>query len=293
MWWFVLGIHLGSPQIFSEKRKKLGEVPLTKGLYCLKLACKPFIGLVKASDTLTMAEIHSRLGHLAPKAIRKMLKDRTITGITLDDAHATMGTCDSCEYAKTTRKPIRKLRDPPRREKLSDEVHMDLWAPSPVQTSVHSHYYVSFTDDYTQFTKLYLLKLKSDTFDSYQAYEAWLSTQHDMKIKRLRSDRGGEYMSEEFTKYLKSKGTKCHVTVHDTLKHNGVAEWLNRTLAEHLQAMLHASSLLKSLWGKAMMHTTWLKNCSSTRRLGNKTPYEVLYSKKPNLEKLCSMPAVF
>ena len=172
-------------QIFSEKRKKLGEVPLTKGLYCLKLACKPFVGLVKASDTLTMAEIHLRLGHLAPEAIRKMLKDGTITGITLDDAHATMGTCDSCEYAKTTRKPIRKLRDPPRREKLSDEVHMDLWAPSPVQTSVHSHYYVSFTDDYTRFTKLYLLKLKSDTFDSYQAYEAWLSTQHNTKIKCL------------------------------------------------------------------------------------------------------------
>ena len=50
--------------------------------------------------------------------------------------------------------------------------------------------------------------------------------------------------------------------------------------------MLHASSLLKSLWGEAMMHATWLKNRSSTRRLGNKMPYEVLYSKKPNLEKL-------
>jgi len=50
--------------------------------------------------------------------------------------------------------------------------------------------------------------------------------------------------------------------------------------------MLHASSLPKSLWGEAMMHATWLKNHSSTRRLGNKTPYKVLYSKKPNLEKL-------
>ena len=56
-------------QIFSEKRKKLSEVPLTKGLYCLKSACKPFVGLTKASDTLTMAEIHLRLGHLVPEAI--------------------------------------------------------------------------------------------------------------------------------------------------------------------------------------------------------------------------------
>ena len=221
-------------QIFSEKRKKLGEVPLTKGLYCLKSAHKPFVGLMKASDTLTMAEIHSRLGHLAPEAIRKMLKDRTITGIILDNAHSTMGTCDSCEYAKTMHKPIGKLHDPPRHEKLGDEVHTDLWGPSPVQTSVHSRYYMSFTDDFTQFTKLYLLKLKSDTFDSYQAYEAWLSTQHNTKIKRLRSDCGGEYMSEEFTKYLKSKGTECCVTVHDTPEHNGVAERLNQMLAERV-----------------------------------------------------------
>ena len=69
-------------------------------------------------------------------------------------------------------------------------------------------------------------------------------------------------------------------------EYNGVAEWLNRTLAERVRAMLHASSLPKSLWGEAMMHATWLKNRSSTRRLGNKTPYEVLYNKKPNLEKL-------
>ena len=139
---------------------------------------------------------------------------------------------------------------------------------------------------FTWFTKLYLLKLKSDTFDSYLAYEAWLSTQHNMKIKCLRSDHGVEYMSEEFTKYLKSKGTKCHMTVHDMPEHNEVTEQLNRTLAEHVQAMLHASSLLKSLWGEAMMHATWLKNCSSTHPLGNKTPYEVLYNKKPDLQKL-------
>ena len=273
-------------QIFSEKRKKLSEVPLTKGLYCLRSAHKPFVGLAKASDTLTMAEIHSHLGHLAPEAIRKMLKDRAITGITLDDAHATMGTCDSCEYAKTTCKPIGKLHDPPRREELGDEIHTDPWGPSLVQTSAHSRYYASFTDDFMQFTKLYLLKLKSDTFDSYLAYEAWLSTQHNTKIKRLRSDRGGEYMSEEFTKYLKSKDTERRVTVHDMPEHNGVAERLNRTLAECVRAMLHASSLPKSLWGEAMMHATWLKNRSSTRRLGNKTPYEVLYNKKPDLQKL-------
>ena len=42
----------------------------------------------------------------------------------------------------------------------------------------------------------------------------------------------------------------------------------------------------KSLWGEAIMHTTWVKNRTSTRRLGKKTPYEMLYLKKPNLENV-------
>ena len=233
-----------------------------------------------------MQEVHERLGHIAPDSIRQMIQDGTVTGITLDEAHKSMGTCDSCEYAKLMRKPIEKLRNPLGRSNLGDEVHTDLWGPSPVQTSGHSRYYASFTDDYTWYTRLYLQKVKSDTFDSYQAFEAWLLTQFNIKVKHLRSDRGGEYLSAEFTKYLKSKGTERRVTMHDTPEHNGVAERLNQTLVERVRAMMHASGMPKSLWGEAVMHVTWVKNCTSTRRLGKKTPYEMLYQKKPNLENI-------
>ncbi|KIJ08560.1 hypothetical protein PAXINDRAFT_88700, partial [Paxillus involutus ATCC 200175] len=34
------------------------------------------------------------------------------------------------------------------------------------------------------------------------------------------------------------------------------------------------------------MHATWLKNRLSTRSLGNKTPYKMLFGKKPNLSNL-------
>ena len=150
----------------------------------------------------------------------------------------------------------------------------------------HSQYYVSFTDNHTRYTTLYLQKTKAETFASYKSYKAWLSTQFDVKIKRLRSDRGGEYLSKEFNQHLQSRGTECRVTVHDMPEHNGVAERLNRTLVERVRAMVHASGLPKNLWGKAIMHATWLKNRSSTRRLGMKTPYEILYKKAPNLSNL-------
>ncbi|KAG2057832.1 hypothetical protein BDR06DRAFT_854839, partial [Suillus hirtellus] len=50
--------------------------------------------------------------------------------------------------------------------------------------------------------------------------------------------------------------------------------------------LLHASRLLKYLWGEAIMHITWLKNHTSTCALENKTPYEVLFKKKPNLNNI-------
>ena len=102
-------------QIFDAHKKKLGEIPLSSGLYSLRLSQaskRLFAGIAKPGEALTMEEVHTRLGHIASDSIRQMIKDGSITGIILDKAHKTMGTCDSCEYAKLTQKPIRKLRDP-------------------------------------------------------------------------------------------------------------------------------------------------------------------------------------
>jgi hypothetical protein len=57
-------------------------------------------------------------------------------------------------------------------------------------------------------------------------------------------------------------------------------------LLEKVQAMLHASQLLKFLWGKAVKHGVYLKNQTSTKALNGKTPFEVYYSKKPNIANL-------
>ena len=46
-------------QIFDAQKKRLGEVPLNKGLYCVKSPHYIFAGLAKASDSLTMAEAHA------------------------------------------------------------------------------------------------------------------------------------------------------------------------------------------------------------------------------------------
>ena len=72
--------------------------------------------------------------------------------------------------------------------------------------------------------------------------------------------------------------------MHDTPEQNGVAERLNRTLVERSRAMLLESNLPKSLWGYAILHANYIKNRTHTRSLPDKTPYETVYGKKPNLQ---------
>ena len=71
--------------------------------------------------------------------------------------------------------------------------------------------------------------------------------------------------------------------VHDTPEQNGVTECLNCTLVEKACAMLFVSGLPKTLWGYAILHANYIKNCTYTRALHDKMPYEVMDQEKPNL----------
>ncbi|KAG2157035.1 hypothetical protein DEU56DRAFT_722733 [Suillus clintonianus] len=144
---YVVLFRADTCKIFNKMKKMLGEIPVNKGLYYIKGPRKLFSGLAKTDEQLTMREIHSRLRHVAPESIRLMIKNGIITGIKLDPSDATMDKCDSCEYAKATRKPIGQIQNPPQCEKFSNKVHSDLWGPSPVKTPGHKEYFMSFTDD--------------------------------------------------------------------------------------------------------------------------------------------------
>ena len=243
----------------------LGEVSVANGLYKTQHTYPiPTIATAKGDEQLTMVELHARLSHISVTMIHDMLAKGMISGVTLHPNRSDMGQCAACEYGKAVQKPIGNVHEPSRSAKLSDEIHTDVWALSPVQTPGKRSYYCSFTDDHTCYTHVNLMYTKSDVFSAYLEFESWLKTQHGAPIKCLRSDRGGEYLSDKFSHHLKCNGTEWKLTTHDTPKHNGVAEWLNQTLVKRVRTILHASGLPKMLWGEALLHVVWVKNRSAT-----------------------------
>src|SRR5580658_2869541 len=266
-------------QIRNKSDKVIGTIPVGQnGLYKVERVYAAATPL----ERVDLVTLHRRLAHIAPDAIRKMVRGGAIEGIELVDDGSTV-ICDACEQAKATRKDIRKEREAPLAAEFGEEVHTDLWGPSPVPSLGGRGYYVTFSDDYSRFTKLTILRSKDETLDAYKSYAAWVLTQKGIKIKRLRSDRGGEYTGNAFSKFLQEQGTERRLTTHDTPQHNGVAESLNRRLMERVHAFLVQSGLPQYLWAEAAKFAIWLKNRTPTQVLGNVTPFERLTGQKPNL----------
>ena len=200
------------------------------------------------------------MGHIVPKAARKLVDAGLVTGLALNPTSREEH-CEACLYAHATRKPVSKVRVSPQAKQYGDEIHTDIGGPTRVATRGGRRYFITFTDDATRYTLTYLLPVKSDALTLYWRFEAWALTQgHCTAIKVLRSDHGGEYLSDEFSKHLADAGTTHRLTMHDTPQMNGIAECLNRMLFEKVCALLYMAHLPRNMWGEALRHATWLKN---------------------------------
>jgi hypothetical protein len=87
----------------------------------------------------------------------------------------------------------------------------------------------------------------------------------------------------ELIDYLDSRGMAWKLTAHDTPAENDISEQLNRTLMEKVRTMLWVAGLPRYLWGEALLHAVYLKNCTSTKALNGLTPYEVVNQNPPDL----------
>ena len=62
---------------------------------------------------------HHRMVHILPEAVRHLVSEREIEGIEIDES-TQLQSCDSCEYANATQKPIRKIHKTPRASEFGE-----------------------------------------------------------------------------------------------------------------------------------------------------------------------------
>ena len=90
------------------------------------------------------------------------------------------------------------------------------------------------------------MRQKSDVFAIFKKFQMLVERQSGYLLKVLRSDRGGEYNSNEFKKFCDSIGLSRQLSVGHTPKQNGVAERKNRTIVEMAKSMIHENEMPQS-----------------------------------------------
>ena len=192
-------------------------------------------------------------------------------------------TFESCLLGKMTKTPFTRKGE--RSNELLSLIHIDVCGPMSTQARNGFSYFLTFTDDHSRYSHVYLLKYKSEVFEKFKEYKSEVENQLGQSIKVLRSDRGGEYLSQEFQDYLKENEILSQWTPPYTPQLNGVSERRNRTLLDMVRSMMSHAKLPKSFWGYALNTASYLLNHAPSKAVDS-TPYEIWYKKKPNLKHL-------
>ena len=79
-----------------------------------------------------------------------------------------------------------------------DIFHSDVCGPLSSNSLSGYVYYVSFIDDFSHKTWIYLLKGKNEVFNKFNEFKALVKNHTERNIKTLWSDNNGEFTSEEF-----------------------------------------------------------------------------------------------
>ena len=103
-----------------------------------------------------------------------------------------------------------------------------------------SRYFLLIIDDYSRLTCVAMLQNKSDAFEAIKRFKNLAETEKGVKIKTLRSDRGGEFISEDFSQFCLQHGIKRQLFAPHSPQQNGVVERKNRTVVSLVRAMLKA-----------------------------------------------------
>ena len=86
---------------------------------------------------------------------------------------------------------------------LLEIIHTDVCGLMSIQARNRYHYFLTFIDDLSRYEYIYLMKHKSETFEKIKEFQSEVENHRNKKIKFLRSDHRGEYLSYEFGLHLK------------------------------------------------------------------------------------------
>ncbi|GJU23088.1 retrotransposon protein, putative, ty1-copia subclass [Tanacetum coccineum] len=193
---------------------------------------------------------HCRLGHINKKCIDKLQCD----GILQPTHDESLEKCKSCISGKIGHKPfpyqVERVKD------LLGLIHTDVCGPFRTVSREGASYFITFTDDFSRYGYVYLMKHKDVVFETFK-----------------------------FVNHMKSCGIVSQLTPPYTPQHNRVSERRSQTLLAMDRSMMNLKTLPRSFWGYALESANRILNIVPTKKV-DRMPYEIWHKKASKLSYL-------
>ncbi|GKE00121.1 retrovirus-related pol polyprotein from transposon TNT 1-94 [Tanacetum coccineum] len=243
--------------------------------------------LSKASKTKSWLW-HNRLSHLNFGTLNKLAKDglsRGIPKLKFQKDHM----CSACALGKSKKSSHQPKAEDTNQEKLY-LLHMDLCGPMHVESINRKNNILVIVDDYSRFTWVRFLRSKDE---APNAIFKCIKNIHVPTVRNVRIDNGTEFVNKTLRDFYGNVGISHQTSVAHTPQQNGVVERQNQNLMEAAHTMLIFLKAHLFLWAKAINTACYTQNRSLIRLRYNKTPYELMHDKKPDLSFLHVFGSLF
>ncbi|PKU84173.1 Retrovirus-related Pol polyprotein from transposon TNT 1-94 [Dendrobium catenatum] len=271
------------PHGFSFKDLTTSKIilqgPCSAGLYTIRTPSPTATNPALHSTVHGSDPWHDRMGHPSKQILASIAARNQQLNIGFNSF-----SCHWCNTNKSHKLPFPISAS--RKIASLDLIHSDVWGPAPMASVTGYLYYVIFVDDYSRFTWLFPMFHKSEVYNIFVAFKTQIENLTSRKIKSIRTDGGGEYMSNKFTQFLQTNGITHQISCPHTPEQNGVAERKYRHIIETTRTILHRASLPYKFWPDAVLTSVYLINRMPASTTNNYSPFELLHNQKPDYSHL-------
>nr|GFD00532.1 retrovirus-related Pol polyprotein from transposon TNT 1-94 [Tanacetum cinerariifolium] len=190
--------------------------------------------------------------------------------------------CPSCEQVKSKRASHPPKPVPNSRQRLH-LLHMDLCGPMRIASLNGQRYILVIIDDYSRYTWVHFLRSKDKAPEVIITFSKRITVLLQSPVIIIRTDNGTEFKNQVLKIYFNSVGISHQMSSVRTPQQNRVVERQNRTLVEAARTMLIFSRAPLFLWAEAIATACFTQNRSIIHRRFNKTPYELINGRKPDI----------
>ena len=230
---------------------------------------------------------HKRLGHPSYDSIKRMRTLKCVNGMMIEVDNEDIPECIACIQGKFRRTPFTSDTKTYLPLQL---LHSDICGPFPTALNGH-RWFTTVRDKATGYTLAHSHTHKHEAAEVVKQAIIKLQRETGLRVKALRSDRGGEYMSHNMQRWLLDNGIEHQPTPIESSQTNGVAERVNLTIMNRVRATLISTNQPRILWPWAMSHVTHALNFipSNSKSV---TPHQLMFGSPPDVSHLIPFGSV-